>query len=121
MIIRDTDVLSIVQRRQGGQYKRVVASIDALGDDAESKHMSLQLVGYQRLMELLVDFRSRKVLQFEATSADAFDDLRKRHRRHGSMDLKIAAIALANGATLATRNTSDFANIVGLTVVDPTK
>ena len=34
-------------------------------------------------------------------------------------DAQIAAIALANGLTLATRNTKDFDNIAGLTVTNP--
>jgi len=34
------------------------------------------------------------------------------------MDLKIAAIVLANGATLLTRNLADFSGIRGLAVED---
>jgi predicted nucleic acid-binding protein len=34
------------------------------------------------------------------------------------MDLKIASIALASGATLLTRNTKDFAGVPGLRIDD---
>lgn len=37
------------------------------------------------------------------------------------MDLKVAATALSLGATLATRNTSDFSGIAGLRIIDPTQ
>jgi tRNA(fMet)-specific endonuclease VapC len=36
----------------------------------------------------------------------------------GNMDLKIAAIALTNNATLVTRNKSDFGQIVELSIDD---
>jgi predicted nucleic acid-binding protein len=38
------------------------------------------------------------------------------HRRAGTLDLKIAAICLAHGATLLTRNVVDFENITSLRV-----
>lgn len=47
--------------------------------------------------------------------------LRKIHRRLGAMDLRIAAIALAQNAKLISRNLKDFRPIVGLQVEDWTK
>ena len=72
-------------------------------------------------MQLLDDFCDRKVVPFESASASIFEQLRTAHRRRGAMDLKIAAVALAHDATLATRNISDFAGIEGPRLVDPTE
>ena len=41
-----------------------------------------------------------------------------RYPHLGNMDLKIAAIALTNNATLVTRNKSDFGQIVELSIDD---
>lgn len=38
--------------------------------------------------------------------------------RVGTMDLKIACIAIANNATLLTRNINDFKIVPGLTIAD---
>ena len=52
------------------------------------------------------------------TAADMFVSFRRQGIRLGSMDLKIACIALVHDATLLTRNTSDFAQIPGLRVAN---
>jgi tRNA(fMet)-specific endonuclease VapC len=88
--------------------------------DRQETNRAGQIAAYERLAELFEDFRDRSVLSFDAESARVFDDLRRTHRRKGTMDLKIAAVALANQATLATRNLAGFDGIQGLIVVDLT-
>jgi tRNA(fMet)-specific endonuclease VapC len=51
-------------------------------------------------------------------AAERFHALWIMRLRIGTMDLKIAATALANDATLLTRNTSDFGRIPGLRIED---
>jgi len=46
-----------------------------------------------------------------------FERLRQEGVRIGTMDLKIAAIALANDAPVITRNTQDFARVPNLLLV----
>lgn len=47
-----------------------------------------------------------------------FQRLKRSRLRIGTMDLKIAAIALVHDATLITRNRADFAKVPGLRVED---
>ena len=51
-------------------------------------------------------------------SIDVYQNLWIQKLRVGTMDLKIAAIALANDATLVTRNTIDFQRVPGLRIED---
>jgi tRNA(fMet)-specific endonuclease VapC len=76
------------------------------------------LRGYEILMDVLADFRSSPVLPFAAAEAATFDQIRRGGVRIGTMDLRIAATALANGLTLLTRNAKDFARVPGLAFED---
>lgn len=63
-----------------------------------------------------------RVLPFDSAAAERFAEIVAARRRAGSpiekFDAQIAAIALAAGASLATRDTGDFAGR-GLAVVNP--
>jgi tRNA(fMet)-specific endonuclease VapC len=63
-------------------------------------------------------FRRIPLVDFDERAADEYERLRKARIRIGSMDLKIAAIALASDATLLSRNLSDFSKVPGLRVED---
>lgn len=68
-----------------------------------------------------IDFVDR-ILPFDSAAARAFSDIaaarRQAGRPIGEFDAQIAAIARVHGATLATRDTGDFAGC-GVTVVSP--
>ena len=68
------------------------------------------------------DFAAR-CLPFDSVAANHFVRLAAERRRIGlpitTQDAQIAAIALANDMSLATRNTDDFKAIPGLALVDP--
>lgn len=51
-------------------------------------------------------------------AAEQFHELRRARVRIGTMDLRIAAIALVNDATLLSRNLADFRRVPGLRVED---
>jgi len=73
-----------------------------------------QIFGYDQLRKLLVFLCHFTILPLDNSFADHFDRLRKQKVRIGSMDLKIAAIALAHDALLLTANTRDFGQVPGL-------
>ena len=77
-----------------------------------------QVVAYRRLQQLLRFFAPWNVLEWNDAAVDEFESLKRAKIRVGTMDLKIACIALANDATLLTRNTTDFSKVPRLRVED---
>jgi tRNA(fMet)-specific endonuclease VapC len=76
------------------------------------------LLAQQRLVETESDLGHFIILTVDATVAAAFDGLRqnKKLKTIGRGDLLIAAITLANRATLVTRNQKDFRKVPGLQI-----
>ena len=62
----------------------------------------------RRLNELRLDFENRAVLLFDKSAVVEFKRLKQLKVRIGTMDLRIAAIALANAATLVSMNLRDY-------------
>jgi tRNA(fMet)-specific endonuclease VapC len=58
------------------------------------------------------------IQRFDEKAADLFGSLRRKKVRIGTMDLRIASIALANDFTLLTRNLVDFQQVPDLKVED---
>jgi tRNA(fMet)-specific endonuclease VapC len=73
-----------------------------------------QIPAYERLQRRIDFFAAWTVLPWDAEPAELFVRSRRQGVRIGTMDLKIACIALAHDATLLTRNVSDFAKVPGL-------
>jgi tRNA(fMet)-specific endonuclease VapC len=67
-----------------------------------------QELGYSKLHSLLTYYCDTAMLDFDSNAIAIFQNLWLLRLRIGTMDLKIAAIALSNGATLLTRNSSDL-------------
>ena len=76
------------------------------------------LVVYERIQRHLQTFRDLTVLPFDLAAANQFEMLRQAQIRIGSMDMKIAAICLANDATLLSRNLRHFQQVPDLKVED---
>jgi tRNA(fMet)-specific endonuclease VapC len=75
-----------------------------------------QVRGYASFQKTIHAFHRFSILPFDAEAAEIFHQLKSRHPRAGTMDLKIAAICIAHEATLLTRNVADFEKIAGLRV-----
>jgi tRNA(fMet)-specific endonuclease VapC len=58
------------------------------------------------------------VLDYDERASTAFSSLVKQRIRVGTMDLRIASIAIANDMTLLTRNTVDVERVPGLRIED---
>lgn len=85
---------------------------------ARARTVPRQVEAYARLRRMVENYRYIPILDFDSAAAAEFQRLTRSRVRIGGMDLKIAAIVLARGATLVTRNTSDFRQVPGLNVAD---
>jgi tRNA(fMet)-specific endonuclease VapC len=137
----DTDHLSIIQQRTSPEYGAIMArfalhprsdivlSVISFHEQVLGCHTfltraraSADLVrGYGMLGRVITDFGGATVLPFDAAAGAALDGLVAARIRIGSMDLRIAAIALANGLTVVTRNVRHFGLVPGLVTEDWTK
>ncbi len=141
MIILDTDCLTILERTSGDQYQYLSRKLgDYSVEDitttivtfdeqmrgwmavaARAKSVGEMIFAYERLEGFLKTFRVIPVLSFDEGAAEIYEGLRKQKLRLGTMDLRIAAIAISRSAILVSRNLVDFERIPGLSVEDWTR
>lgn len=136
MILLDTNVVSEPLRH--APEARVIEWIDA--QPLETLYLSAMTVAELRAGVMLLPTGKRRailhdslerrvlptfvgrVLAFDVACTNAYAEVLARVRKVGSgigtADACIAAIAVANGFTVATRDTSPF-GAAGLTVIDP--
>lgn len=141
MLVLDTDVLTLLQRGAGPAFENLTARLKAASPQpvyttvisleeqlrgwlrviARAKTLDAQIEAYVRLRALVEDFQSRPMLDFDASAAVHLQRLMKSRVRIGTMDLRIAAIALSRDARLVSRNLVDFRKVPGLVVEDWTR
>jgi tRNA(fMet)-specific endonuclease VapC len=134
----DTNHISVWQRGEGAEYERLCAHlVNFTGEQifvcvvsfhemvngwnaySLKKRSSESLVRtYLEFENILKDYSVMQRLSFDRKAAEVFDELNQLRLRVGSMDLRIAAIAIANQMTLITQNTVDFERIPGLSIQD---
>ena len=138
MIVLDTDHLSVLERSDqpgsGALRARladlppadVVTTIISYEEQmrgwmaylARARSLAHQVEAYRRLLQHLDNYRRIPVVAFDEAAAVAFQQLRRARLRIGTMDLKIAAIAVSRNAILLSRNLADFRQVPGLQVED---
>jgi tRNA(fMet)-specific endonuclease VapC len=137
MYLLDTDHLTLIDRggTEGSNIRARLSAVAAtdvavsivsyeeqmrgwMAEIAQLRGVDRQMIVYGRLERLLQYYCAAPLLPFDASALNYFQNLWLLRLRVGTMDLKIASIALANDATLLTRNVSDFGKIPGLKVED---
>lgn len=141
MIVFDTDILTLIQLKRGEEYDHIRRRLLEFRNEtmattiitfeeqmrgwlshiASAKSSERLIRGYASLQRLLETFGDYEVLGYTASAAGEYERLRRSRIRIGSMDLKIAAITIANDAILISRNVRDFKQVPGLQVEDWTK
>lgn len=141
MFLLDTDHLGILQDRVQPEFPRLLERIAQY--PATAFYVSIisfheQVVGwnaylnrartmpgvvsaYQMFQDILADFASMQVLPFDELAGSRFETLRQQRIRIGTMDLRIASVALVRGFKLLTRNLVDFDKVPGLAPEDWTR
>jgi tRNA(fMet)-specific endonuclease VapC len=137
MYLLDTDHLTILERGGDGCQRlraRLLQTNSAevgttiisyeeqmrgwLGRAAKVHKVEAQVRVYEKLEQNLALFSAMNMMSFDLAAATEFQRLRRAYPRLGTMDLKIAAIAITQGAMVLTRNLSDFGQINELQAED---
>jgi tRNA(fMet)-specific endonuclease VapC len=134
----DTDHISIRQRKTRPDSSNIQAhvalhlavdfaySIVSFGEQTRGANAHVkaarrpaEVVQRYSLLEMVLnDYATMTVLPFDAAAASVFSSLATVRGKVGTMDLRIASIALSRGLTLLTRNTRDFGRVPNLFTED---
>jgi len=79
---------------------------------------NLRALAYQKLVETVGFFSHVPILLFDESCEEKFQELRQQGVRIGTLDLRIAAIALVYDLTAVSRNRKDFDRVPGLKLDD---
>jgi tRNA(fMet)-specific endonuclease VapC len=137
LYILDTDHLSLYQRNPNlfqEQLKttpppEIVTTIITAEEQlrgrflqiSQAKVMLARTNAYRHLRLAIESLNEYRLLDYDAQADAIFTALRQEKLRIGTNDLRIAAITLAIGGTLLTRNLADFSQVPELKIEDWTK
>jgi tRNA(fMet)-specific endonuclease VapC len=141
MIVLDTDHISLLQRPDSPEARILTARLTASTDRgifttvatveeqmrgwlrviARYRDPRQQVTYYDGLIGFMGFFAKWRILRLDESAVEVLQDLKQARIRISTTDLKIAAITLANGALLLSRNLRDFQQVPELRVEDWTK
>ncbi|CAN5822380.1 hypothetical protein BH20ACI4_BH20ACI4_20670 [soil metagenome] len=141
MIILETDCLSLLNRERILESSVLRKNLERFPPDelfttiitfeeqmrgwlaliAKSKTIEQEIFAYERLHRSLETYRNTDVLDFDEKAAKVFQQSKSNKILIGTMDLKIASIAISQTAILVSRNLKDFEQVPDLTVQDWTR
>jgi tRNA(fMet)-specific endonuclease VapC len=135
--VLDTDHLGEYQKGTSPASQRLIGRLDAADEPVAITIISVEEVmrgwmaairrendphrqkrAYDRLGNLFRFFARWHILPWDDAAIAEFDGLVQNKIRIGTMDLKIASIALANDATVLTCNARDFGKVPNLRFED---
>jgi tRNA(fMet)-specific endonuclease VapC len=132
LFVLDTDTLSLYRRGQPLVVQKMLRqSLNTLATTAITVEEQLtgwytllrkqrsreQLaLAYRNLVETVVELNQFRLLSFTEEAIDRYQQLRTLKLGVRANDLRIAAIALIEGATVVTRNVADFRRVPDLNV-----
>lgn len=137
----DSDHASILERKKGSDYAVLVLNLNQHQNEGvgisvvtyheqmlgghtrivQAKSTAELLRGYEILFMVIEQHRQMPLLEYDVAAQDVYRDLVAQKIRIGTMDLRIAAIALSRTLTVVTRNVADFGKVPNLLHVDWTK
>jgi tRNA(fMet)-specific endonuclease VapC len=138
MVILDTDLITLLSRRDNEASIRLGRRLEHLPNAdivttiityeeqmrgwlafvAKARHLPDEIKAYDRLVVHVKFYRGIPTLPFNELAAIEFQRIRQHRIRIGTLDMKIAAIALSQKATLLSRNLRDFRQMPDLDVQD---
>ncbi|MGI9056115.1 MAG: type II toxin-antitoxin system VapC family toxin [Pyrinomonadaceae bacterium] len=88
---------------------------------ARMRSIDEQVFAYETLKQYFDYFKTLTIIEFDNNAAEIYKNLKSQKIRIGSMDLKIASIAISRKAILVSRNLKDFEQVPDLIVQDWTR
>ncbi len=134
MILLDTDHLTVLKYTDSERYVRLhgrllAAAPELIGTTivnveelmrgwlaaiAKEKTLLRQITAYRELTDLFDFFAKLNIISLSAEAVDLFNGFRKSGIKIGTMDLKMACIAMTNNVLFLTANRRDFEKVPGL-------
>jgi tRNA(fMet)-specific endonuclease VapC len=138
VIVLDTDHVNVLKYPEHPRFARLTTQLNTSADQDiattvitleeqmrgwlgwmnRAQDVRRQVPAYQELLRLCDFFTRWHVVLFDEQAASTLQGLRAQRIRIGTMDLKIAAIALGHDALLLSANLRDFQQVPNLRVAN---